>query len=230
MSTPKMYCALQHHSTSRSATSCMTYHGSLGFLYSQDAFDHIWPNPTPVHNFTQANGGITNITLKLWHFCCLCHLHAFNTNFRMDYIGFIEDLDATSIKAIGTKLRKFTVTYILWGETHHSSPITIYQKYLDELPMLPDDAKTWGFNLINMFWTSLTEGLKGALLNFGYAQPSYKSMNTKKAQKQALVLTCALMQPSTMSLNSIRNSLWSTPWGTYSPIKPTDWPVHSSNP
>jgi len=77
--------------------------------------------------------------------------------------------------------------------------------------MLPDDAETWGFNLINMFWTSLTEGLKDALLNFGYAQPSYKSMNTKKAQKQALVLTCALMQPSTMSLNSIRNSLWSTP-------------------
>jgi len=73
-STPKMYRALQHHSTDRSATSRVTYHGSLDFLDIQDAFDHIWPNPTPVYVFTQANGGVTDVTLKLRHFCSLCHL------------------------------------------------------------------------------------------------------------------------------------------------------------
>ena len=71
------------------------------------------------------------------------------------------------------------MTYQLKGETKHASPDAIYQRYLEELPMLPEDAKTWGFNLVNMVWTSLTEDLKGSLLDSGYKQPAYKQMLTK---------------------------------------------------
>ena len=57
--------------------------------------------------------------------------------------------------------------------------------------MLSEDAETWGFNLVNMFWTLLTEGLKGALLDSGYKQPAYKQMPTKQSQKQALAILWA---------------------------------------
>jgi len=57
--------------------------------------------------------------------------------------------------------------------------------------MLPEDAETWGFNLVNMFWTLLTEGLKGAILDSGYKQPAYKQMPTKQSQKQALAILWA---------------------------------------
>ena len=52
--------------------------------------------------------------------------------------------------------------------------------------MLPDDAETWGFNLVNMFWTALTNALKGFLLDSGYVQPPYKAITIQQSQKQAL--------------------------------------------
>ena len=51
------------------------------------------------------------------------------------------------------------MVYTVKGETKSASPDAIYQRYMEELPMLPEDAETWGFNLVNLFWMSLTEQL-----------------------------------------------------------------------
>ena len=111
--------------------------------------------PVLVHTPTQ--GGITDITIKLRHYCALCHLRVFNTIFHLDYVGSSDNLDAKTIESIGTTLHRFSMVYLLHGETRYSSPDAIYQHYLEELPMLPDDTETWGFNLVNMFWTALTD-------------------------------------------------------------------------
>ena len=156
--TPKLFRALQHHSNQQGNVGA-TYTGPLDFLDNQATFNLLWPNPTPVFVHPPNSGGITDITIKLRSFFELCQLQIFNSVFRLDYVGSTENLDAHTIEAIGTNLRHLSMVYTVKGETKSASPDAIYQRYLEELPMLPEDAETWGFNLVNLFWMSLTEQL-----------------------------------------------------------------------
>lgn len=184
-STPKLLRALQHHETNQNSVGA-TYLGPLDFLENQQTFTSIWPYPTPVHVHLPTQGGIVDASVKLRALCDKYYVRLFNSIFRLDYVGSTENLDARTIEAIGTKLRRLTMVYTVKGETKYATPDSIYQRYVDELPMLPEDAETWGFNLVNMFWTSITETLKETLLERGYQQPPYKSMTTKQSQKEAL--------------------------------------------
>jgi hypothetical protein len=183
INTPKMLRAMSHHSHNTSSSS-FTYTGPLDFLDNQTSWSKLWPNPAPALVNPPGDGGIIDISPSIQNPCNMYHMLLFTDIFRLDYVGSHQKLDAKSIESIGARLRRYTMVYTTNNspDQRYSSPDSIYHHYLEELPILPDDAQSWGFNLVNLFWSSLTEPLRNTLLDDGYAQPLYKHLLTKESQ------------------------------------------------
>ena len=186
--TPKMFKALQHHHPG-SKSAGITYHGPIDFLENQVTFNLIWPNPTPISLVPNKNGvpTINSVTDDIWKYINECRLMIFSLILRMDYVGSAVEHDQCSIEDIGNQLRRFTLSYTYRGKLRQSTPDLIFSRYLDLLPMLPEANDTWGFNLVNLFWSAMTSTIREAILDKGYALPPYANMRSKTQQKMHLV-------------------------------------------
>ena len=78
------------------------------------------------------------------------------------------------------------MVYQVEGETIHTTLDNIYSKYLDANPMLPDYSDSWGFNLVFIYWGSLTQNQHDQILKKGYRLPPYGEMRNKTQQKHHL--------------------------------------------
>lgn len=76
------------------------------------------------------------------------------------------------------------------GQLKTITPGKIHEKYLSIVPLLPNDANSWGFNLLSVFHGALPENIRKKMLNNGYRLPPFTTLGTKTSQMIELHKLC----------------------------------------
>ena len=117
-----------------------------------------------------------------------CMLDKFIASCRNDYVGDDGDADPlTAIQDICDTVAKIKQVYKLGNRTIEDHPETVFQKYLDAVVGLPDDATSWSIQLCSTYYGSLTEEVRNHMLKSKFKMPKVNGgFTTKGKQLQAL--------------------------------------------
>ena len=72
------------------------------------------------------------------------------------------------------------------GETISLTPDTLYQRFIELLPLLPFNATSWSFSLVTLFYNALNVELQEIIRLDGYVLPNNSNLTTLFSQTSAL--------------------------------------------
>jgi hypothetical protein len=177
---------VQRYHGSDDSSVAISFHGPWNFMDSQEVFSIVLTEDLIPHDPCWTDNSAVMENMRAY--AARCGMYAFLRTVREDYVGTVDDLSYDAICGIGETLRGFSMEYSVHGKIHKCTPATLYTKYLNVIFLLPDDSRTWGFTLYDIYFNSLTAKIrKGINESKEYVRPDFTKLATHTDQSDALV-------------------------------------------
>jgi len=180
------------------SASLRSYHGELDILENQSAFNdagnpwnemfRLGVNPagqTDVVEYKNIRKEIEEMEQEIL-FEVFCHK---STD---AYVGqaFCKDkIVTTTIEQVQVSLNYFKMEYYdKAGKLIITTPDTVFNKMLDYLPILPDDARKWTFCLSSVYYNALSEKIRNRITVDKYTVPQPSLLAIKEDQLRIMTL------------------------------------------
>ena len=167
------------------------YYGPFTFLDNQASFDAVFGKDPSILPFAplQKNGEGSDIPIKekIDTFVDSCKFDVFLDACRNYYVGLGSDeSDIQATHAACKAINKLQQEYKVAGRYMKDNPDVFFGKFMDVVPMLPDDSSKWSTQLCTAYFNALTPELKSRMENDGFIMPALNQLNSKKDQIDAL--------------------------------------------
>jgi len=167
------------------------YYGPFTFLDNQASFDAVFGKDPSILPFAplQKNGEGSGIPIKekIDTFVDSCKFDVFLDACRNYYVGLGSDeSDIQATHAACKAINKLQQEYKVAGRYMKDNPDVLFGKFMDVVPMLPDDSSKWSTQLCTAYFNALTPELKSRMENDGFIMPALNQLNSKKDQIDAL--------------------------------------------
>lgn len=139
------------------------YYGKMDFLNTQEAF-HITFGPKPRLFHATEEGELWNEQTELQDFIDRCKLDIFLAVCKVDYVGDEDARPESYVREVCDVIGKLRQEYTKDGKIIIDSPDDLYQKFMQLVANLPDDAKEWPISLPSTYLSALSEKIRSKII------------------------------------------------------------------
>ena len=192
MTSPKMDRLLGSNGRGMDNEILLSYYGELDFIDNQAAFDKVFgknpellPHTNPNRPYVEGKGSVMS---TINSYADKCMFDKFIAACCNDYVGDDGDTDPlTVIQDICDTVSGIKQVYKQGNRIIEDHPEIVFQRYLDAVVGLPDDATSWSIQLCSTYYGALTDEVRNHMLKSKFKMPKVNGgFTTKRQQLQVL--------------------------------------------
>ena len=177
--------------------SLRTFNGALDFLEDQNIFDALNIRWNEMFELGINNAGQMNIVeydglqSKVKAMQQEIYFDSFCDRYQLAYVGAVVDVNELENITMEQVQKSFSFIKMRYMDTRSNemvttTPETVYKKFHEYIPLLPNDTNKWSFCISTMYYHALTTDIKMEMKLQGYVLPQPSLLSTKELQLQSM--------------------------------------------